>query len=192
MSALIAGLLCAGQGVVVARPVAPQSVSLNFPNTDVDAVARAMAAIMGRPVVVDPRVVGKITLYTDTPVSSAQAHAMFAAALRGAGYALVESQGLLKVVPEAEGKVQAGSLRTDGSAPGQDVVGTQVFRLQHENASSMVTVLRPLISANNTINVNAGNNSLVITDYASNLRRLERLIAALDTPSATISVSAWV
>jgi general secretion pathway protein D len=48
----------------------------------------------------------------------------------------------------------------------------------------MVPVLRPLISPNNTINANPGNNSIVITDYADNLRRLGRIIAALDAPAA--------
>jgi general secretion pathway protein D len=48
-----------------------------------------------------------------------------------------------------------------------------------------VPVLRPLISPNNTINVNPGNNSLVITDYADNLQRLARIIAAMDVSNAT-------
>ncbi len=48
-----------------------------------------------------------------------------------------------------------------------------------------MAVLRPLISPNNTINANPGNNSLVITDYADNLQRIGRIIAALDMPNAT-------
>jgi len=72
-----------------------------------------------------------------------------------------------------------------GVARQGDQVLTQVFRLSYESAANMVTVLRPLITANNTINANAGNNTLVITDYASNLARLGALVAALDTPSAT-------
>jgi general secretion pathway protein D len=46
-----------------------------------------------------------------------------------------------------------------------------------------VPVLRPLISPNNTINANPGNNSLVITDYADNLQRIGKIIASMDTPS---------
>jgi general secretion pathway protein D len=48
-----------------------------------------------------------------------------------------------------------------------------------------VAVLRPLISPNNTINVNPGNNSLIITDYADNLQRMNKIIAALDVNNAT-------
>ena len=60
---------------------------------------------------------------------------------------------------------------------------TQIFRLNYENADNLVPVLRPLISPNNTINANPGNNSLVITDYADNLQRIGKIIAALDMPT---------
>jgi general secretion pathway protein D len=65
-----------------------------------------------------------------------------------------------------------------------DQIATQVFRLNYETAANLVPVLRPLISPNNTINANPGNNSIVITDYADNLRRLARIISALDSPAA--------
>ena len=61
---------------------------------------------------------------------------------------------------------------------------TQIFRLNHENANNLVPVLRPLISPNNTINANPGNNSLVITDYADNLQRIGKIIAAMDVPAS--------
>ena len=48
-----------------------------------------------------------------------------------------------------------------------------------------MAVLRPLISANNTINANVGSNALVITDYAENLQRIAKIIAALDQPTGT-------
>jgi general secretion pathway protein D len=170
---------------------APAQVTLNFQDTDIDAVARAMGAIVNRPVLVDPRVKGKLTLFANDPVTPAQAWALFTGSLRGLGYAVVESAGLRKVVPETEARLLASAApsgapagATAGSPQGDSIV-TQVITLVHENAANLVAVLRPLISPNNTINVNAGNNTLVITDYASNLARLRTLIAALDTPNAT-------
>lgn len=169
---------------LAAPPGAP--VTLNFPDTDVASVALVMAEVLGRPIAVDPRVRGKLTLRNDQPVTPARAQALFAAALRGMGVALVDSGGLLRLLPEAEAKLQAGPVRVEGGrADPSDAVATQVFRLNHESATALVAVLRPLISPNNTINANAGNNALVITDYSSNLARLGQLIAALDTPSAT-------
>jgi general secretion pathway protein D len=156
-----------------------------FVNAEVAAVAGAMAAVLGRPIVVDPRVKGTLSLVTDEPVTAEHATLLFTEALRGLGYALVRTNGLLKVVPEADAKLQAEVVTLPPSTVGGDRVVTQVIPLQQESAANLVAVLRPLITANNTINVNPGNNSLIITDYASNLARLDAVIAALDVPSAT-------
>ncbi len=160
-------------------------VTLNFAGAEIEAVARTMATITGRQVIVDPRVKGTIHLSTERAVAPAVAWNQFLAALRMQGFTVVDSAGLYKVVPETDAKLQAGPVSV-GSAPaasGQLV--TQIFRLNHETANNLVPVLRPLISPNNTININPGNNSLVITDYADNLQRIGRIIAALDISNAT-------
>ena len=85
----------------------------------------------------------------------------------------------------ARGRRQAADRHRRRSARSRargDQVMTQIFKLSHENANNLVPVLRPLISPNNTINANPGNNSLVITDYADNLQRIGKIIAAMDTP----------
>ena len=168
---------------------AGEPVTLNFANAEIEAVARTMATITGRNVVVDPRVKGQLTLITERAVPPMAAFQQFLAALRLQGFTVVESAGLYKVVPEADAKLQGGSVSvsqggaTGGPAGGQIV--TQIFKLNFENAANLVPVLRPLISPNNTINVNPGNNSLVITDYADNLQRLARIVAAMDVSNAT-------
>ena len=186
-------LFFAVAGPTAAAPAAATApmATLNFPEAEVDAVARVIAVLLNRQIVVDPRVKGKITLYAEQPVTTAQAYALFSAGLRGLGFAIVESAGLLKIVPEAEAKLQTGTIAAttaaaDSSARhGGDPIVTQVIRVTHENANNLVPVLRPLIGPNNTINANPGNNTLVITDYASNLARIGTIVAALDTPSAT-------
>jgi general secretion pathway protein D len=168
---------------------AGEPVTLNFADAEIEAVARTMATITGRNVVVDPRVKGKLTLVTEKPVPPAAAFQQFLAALRLQGFTVVEAAGLYKVVPEADAKLQAGSVGVSqgGGAPRQQggQVVTQIFKLNYENANNLVPVLRPLISPNNTINVNPGNNSLVITDYADNLQRIARIIATMDVANAT-------
>ncbi|QEA13368.1 type II secretion system secretin GspD [Comamonas flocculans] len=168
---------------------ASEPVTLNFANADIEAVARTMATITGRNVVVDPRVKGQLTLSTENPVPPMQAFNQFLAALRLQGYTVVESGGLYKVVPEADAKLQTGTVSVSpgggrGVAAGGQIV-TQIFKLNFESANNLVPVLRPLISPNNTINANPGNNSLVITDYADNLQRIARIIAAMDVAHAT-------
>ena len=161
------------------------TVTLNFVNAEIEGVARAMAVIVDKQIIVDPRVKGAITLYSDQPLTPREAYLNFLAALRGQGFSLVEVGGMLKILPEAEAKLQTGTVEVGSVKRSGDQVLTQIFRLQFESAANMVTVLRPLISPNNTINANAGTNTLVITDYADNLKRLGEMIAALDVPSAT-------
>lgn len=160
-------------------------VTLNFVNAEIEAVARAMGAITGRQVVVDPRVKGSITLTSDKPLSPAAAYNQFLAALRLQAFTVVESAGLDKVVPEADAKLQSGGVNAGGAGISGNQVVTQIFKLNFENANNLLPVLRPLISPNNVINVNPGNNSLVITDYADNLQRIARIIAASDVSNAT-------
>jgi general secretion pathway protein D len=166
---------------------ASEPVVLNFVGAEIEAVARTMANITGRNVVVDPRVKGVINLSTERPVSPAAALNQFAAVLRLQGFSLVDTGGLYKIVPEADAKLQ-GNVVNAGPAsrlPASNTVVTQIFRLNFESANNLVPVLRPLIGPNNTINVNPGNNSLVITDYADNLQRIGRIVAALDVAGAT-------
>ena len=178
------GLPLVSQAASKAEPV-----MLNFQGADIEAVARTFATITGMNVVVDPRVKGVMTLVTDKAVSRTEAMSQFVSALRLQGFTLVESAGLYKVVPEAEAKLQSDGVTVseDGSSqlPAGNQVATQVFKLNYENANNLVAVLRPLISPNNTINANPGSNALVITDYADNLRRIARIIAAMDVSSGT-------
>lgn len=176
-----------GQRAGSVRPSEP--VTLNFANADIEAVARTMATITGKNVVVDPRVKGQITLVTENAVQPNAAFQQFLAALRLQGFTVVESAGLYKVVPEADAKLQTGNVSVSqggaGGTPAGGQIVTQIFKLNFENAANLVPVLRPLISPNNTINVNPGNNSLVITDYADNLQRLARIVAAMDVSNAS-------
>jgi general secretion pathway protein D len=158
-------------------------VTLNFVNADIEAVSRAIGAMLNRDILVDPRVKGNITVYNDKPQPLGEAYRNYLSALRGLGFTVVESGGFLKVVPEADAKLQTSTVSVGAPSQRGDVVLTQIFKLNYENPNNLVAVLRPLITANNTINASPGNNSLVITDYADNLQRLGKIITALDQPT---------
>ncbi len=159
-------------------------VTLNFRDAEVDSVVGAFGHLLGRTFVIDPRVRGKMTLETPQPVTREQAYRLLQSALRSQGFAIVETGALTKVVPEADAKLQSAPVSV-GRAPSVagDQIVTQIFRLNHESASNLVPVLRPLISPNNTVVAYPSNNSLVVTDYAANLERIARIIATLDSPT---------
>jgi len=167
-------------------------ITLNFVNADIEAVARTLSTLSGRNLVVDPRVKGTISLSAEKPVTASAAWNQFLSALRLQSFSVIESSGLYKIVPEAEAKLQGGvstvvpsSSLSNSGAPSSGQVMTQIFNIQHENANNLVTVLRPLISPNNTINVSPGTNSLVVTDYTENLQRIGKIIQTLDVSNAS-------
>ncbi|WP_080894080.1 type II secretion system secretin GspD, partial [Ralstonia solanacearum] len=164
---------------------AGDEVSLNFVNADLETVVKAVGQATGKNFIVDPRVKGTVNLVTEKPVTRAQALESLGSILRMQGYAIVEGNGFTKVVPEADAKLQGSPTSVGtGSARGGEQVVTQVFRLQYESANNLVPVLRPMIAPNNTITAYPANNTLVITDYADNLRRIGRIIASIDSPAA--------
>ncbi len=162
-----------------------EGVTLNFVNAELAEVARTMGVMTNRNIVVDPRVKGTMNLSSDKPLSTAAAYNQFLAMLRFQGFTVVDAGGISKIVPEADAKLQGGAVTTSEARVGGNQISTQIFRLNYETANNLVPILRPLISPNNTINVNPGNNSLIITDYADNLQRLSRIIATLDVANAT-------
>jgi general secretion pathway protein D len=168
-------------GLVTARMASAQ-VTLNFVNADIDQVAKAIGAATGKTIIVDPRVKGQLNLVSENPVPEDQALKTLQSALRMQGFALVQDHGVLKVVPEADAKLQ-GVPTYVGNAPQArgDQVVTQVFELKNESANNLLPVLRPLISPNNTIAAYPANNTLVVTDYADNVRRIAQIIVAVDT-----------
>jgi general secretion pathway protein D len=191
MRRVVAGVMlcCAVMGAVPVTAFAQEGggAALNFVNADMESVIKAVGHYTGMTFIIDPRVKGNLTLVSERTLTKAQAFALLTSALRLQGYAVVTGDGYAKVVPEAEAKLQSSPTQVGigGARARGDQVATQVYRIQHESAANLVAVLRPLISPNNSIMADPGNNSLVITDYADNLRRLSKIIAALDGPATS-------
>ncbi|MDD4928340.1 MAG: type II secretion system secretin GspD [Gallionella sp.] len=164
---------------------AEDQVSLNFVNADIEEVIKAVSQITRRNFLVDPRVKGTINMVSATPIPASLAYDTLLSALRLQGFAAVESNGVTKVLPEADAKLYISGVGDKGTA---DKLVTRVFMLHHESAALLVPVLRPLISPNNILVAYPNNNALVVTDYASNLKRIEQIVATIDQPQAAAPI----
>jgi len=161
------------------------SVTLSFSNADIESVASLLAKATGQTILVDPKVKGTINLISNKPLTKAKALDAFSTALRTSGFALVDVNGIYRVVPEVDAKLISNSVVTGKVSQAGDQIITRVFKLNFESANNLLPVLRPLVSANNTINAYPGNNTIVITDYASNIQRIGELIETIDAPAST-------
>jgi general secretion pathway protein D len=179
--AATAALACALCTPVIAAE--EEKITINFVNADIQSVVKTIGQHTGRNFILDPRVTGTVNIVSEKPVSKDLLYQIFLSALRLQGFAAVEGDGFVKIVPEAEAKTSAGPMGSEAARASGDRIVTQVFILQNESAVQLVPVLRPLVTANNFIAAYPNNNAIVITDYASNVRRIERIIHSIDLPS---------
>jgi len=161
---------------------ADDTVTLNFVNADIEAVVKAVSEITGRNFIIDPKVKGTINIVSARPVPRSLVYPTLLSALRLQGVTAVEGNGVTKLVAEADAKQHGSEVLRGPVGAGGDRLLTRVITLRYESAAQLVNVLRPLITPNNTIVAYPGSNALVITDYADNLRRIEKIIASLDQP----------
>ena len=162
---------------------ANDAVTLNFVNTDIEAVATAIGQITKRNFLIDPRVKGTVNIVSSRPVAASAVYGIFLSALRLQGFAAVETDGVTKIMLEADAKMHLSRVTPRSSAAGDRLL-TQIYTLKYASANQLLPVLRPIISPANTIVAYPNNNSLVITDYADNLRRIDLIVDALDRPGA--------
>ncbi len=167
------------------RSVGGDQVTLNFVNAEIEGVVKVVSEITGKNFVLDPRVKGTVNIISSKPLAKALVYDVFLSALRMQGFAAIEGRGTVNIVPEGDVKLYQSPTYGPQDRPraGNDEVQTQVFTLKYEAAAQLVPVLRPLIAPNNTITAHQSSNSLIITDYAGNLQRLEKIISSLDQPS---------
>ena len=166
-------------------PTESATITLSFNNADIESVASVVAKTTGQTILVDPQVKGTITLISNKPVTKAKALDSFSTALRTSGFALVETNGIYRVVTQADAKLVSTSVTTGKVKQEGDQIITRVFKLNYESANSLLPVLRPLVSPNNTINAYPGNNTIVVTDYASNIQRISELLDSIDAPTSS-------
>jgi general secretion pathway protein D len=157
---------------------ADDTVTLNFVNADIEAVVKAVAEITGRNFLIDPRVKGSINIISARPVPKSLVYPTLLSALRLQGFAVVEGDGVVKIVPEADaqaaraGRWRWGRFRRRRSA-GHSGDHAQV---RVRRRSSSTCCVRSLLRTTRLPRF-PGSNALVITDYADNLRRIDRIIA---------------
>lgn len=163
----------------------PNKVILNFENADIQTVIKAISVLSGKNFVIDPRVKGTVNIVSDKPVSKADSYKVLESALRMQGFASVEADGVIKVLPEADARTYG--MKMDSSLGGKispkhelgDQVITKIFVIQHGSATALVNALRPLVAPNNSIGVYPNSNAIIITDYSSNIKRIAKIISQL-------------
>ncbi len=174
--------------LIAAQPVSAQ-YTLNLRDADVRAFIQDAARVTGRNFVIDGRVQGKISVVTDRPLSRSEYFEVFLSTLRANGFiAVPTSGGGYRIQPVDTAAAQPGRIGSAGASRNQFV--TEVFRLRSIEAASAVETLRPLVSREGSVTANRSGNSLVVADYADNVRRIRGLLSRIDTDGAATELIA--
>lgn len=160
---------------------APSSskVTLNFNATDINAVISAVSEMTGRNFIVDPRVKGKVTVISHRALKSSEIYEVFLSVLKVHGFAAIPGRNVTKIVPEVNAKQDAISTGKQSDSESDEFI-TQVLEIKNVDAAQLVPILRPLVPQRGHLAAYPGSNVLVISDSASNIHRLKKIIGSID------------
>jgi general secretion pathway protein D len=179
--------LLAGMALAASPALAQQQINLR--DADIRAFIQDAARATGRTFVIDARVQGKVSVVTDRPLSRSEYFEVFLSTLRANGLvAIPTGNGAFRIQPAETAAAQPGRIGLKGAA--RNAFVTEVFRLKSVDATTAVETLRPLVSKEGSLTANRSGNSLVVADYADNVRRIRALIARIDGESATTTIVA--
>ena len=167
----------------VAAPLSAQQV-LNLRDADIRAFIQDAARVTGRNFIIDQRVTGKVSVVTDRALSKSEYFELFLSTLRANNLVAVPMTGGAFRIQPAEGAAALAGRVGSAGGSGNNFV-TDVVRLRAIDATTAIDTLKPLVSPQGSITANRSANSLVIADYADNLRRMRALIGQIDRDSTT-------
>ena len=160
-------------------PARAEEVTLNFSDADLVAVINSVSQITGKNFIIDPRVKGRVTVVSSKPLNEDEVYNVFLSILQVHGFATVPTENAIKIIPDATAKQDATPYASSSRGPGDQLI-TRVLTIKHINAAQLVPILRPLVAQQGHLAAYPTTNVLIISDRASNISRIDRIIAEMD------------
>jgi general secretion pathway protein D len=164
---------------MVAEAAADEKVRINFRDADIRSVIESVAEITGKSFVLDPRVKGKVTIIAPEAIDADLLYNAALSSLQVQGFQAVDDGVVTRILPFNQ------AFTFSGSATGNNKLITKVIKIQYSQVTTLVPVLKPVMSSGSRLQAFAQSNAIVVTDIASNIKRLEELVAELDDPQQT-------
>lgn len=158
----------------------------NLRNADVRAVIAEVSRVTGKNFIIDPRVQGKISIISTTPINNRELYQVFLSVLQVSGYAAIPNGDVVKVIPNIDAKTQSTDLiNTLKHPPHGDEMMVAVVPVHYVPAEQLVPVLRPLMPQWSSISAYMPSNMLILSGRANNIKSLANIIKQVDTSSST-------
>ncbi len=165
-------------------------ISIDFNNVDIAVFIKFISELTSRNFVVDQRVKGKVTIISPSKISVKEAYKVFESVLEVHGFTTIKSGEVTKIVPspDARSKNIETRLKEEAASP-EDRVVTQLIPLKFASPSEIKKLFAPLVSKSSIILDYPPTNMLIITDVYSNIKRLLRILSAIDVSGMGQEVS---
>jgi len=170
---LALALALAAGGLASTAPVMAQTQVLNVQDADIRAFIQDVARSTGMTFIIDPRVKGTVTVASDGPLTRAELFEVFLATLRANGFVAVPTGPSTYRIEPAENAARQPSTARSGFV-------TEVFRLRTVDAAAAAEMIKPLVGPGGVVSANPRGNTIVVADYADNVRRIRGLVAQID------------
>jgi general secretion pathway protein D len=157
-----------------------QRITPNFKDADITQIAEAVSAATGKTFIIDPRVRAQVTMLSSTPMSPAAFYETFLSILQVYGFVAVPAGNVVKIVPDANARQMPGIELPDHVSSTSDEMVTEVIDVKNLSASQLVPILRPMVPQYAHLVAYPASNILIISDRASNVNRMMRIIRRID------------
>jgi general secretion pathway protein D len=161
-------------------PQAPQRITPNFKDADITQIADAVSAATGKNFIIDPRVRAQVTMLSSTPMSPPAFYEAFLSILQVYGFIAVPAGDVIKILPDANARQMPGNDLPNRVSSTSDEIVTQVVDVKNVSAAALVPILRPMVPQYAHLAAYPASNILIISDRASNVNRMMRIIRRID------------
>lgn len=167
-----------------------QFVTLDFDNVEIGVLVKFISELTGRNFLIDDKVKGKVTIMSPKKIPLEDVYKVFLSVLEVNGFTVVPVGDLTKIIPSSMAKEKGLETRTKNEPAGpEDRMVTQIIPLERANPEEIKRILDPIIPKTGSVLAYAPAGMLVITDYLSNIKRIQEIVAALDVEGAGSQLS---
>jgi general secretion pathway protein D len=182
---LVAALSILSLGTVSAsspstKPAVGATITPNYKDAEIGQIIQAVSEVTGKNFIIDPRVNAKVTMLSATPMSPAAFYEAFLSVLQVYGYIAVPAGKIIKIIPNTDARQLPSIDLPNSVSPHSDEIVTQIITVKNISAAQLVPLLRPLIPQQGHLAAYSNGNILIISDRASNVSRVIKIIERMD------------
>jgi len=165
------------------KSMAQETFLLNYQDVDITKVTQDISKFSKKTLILDPRVKGRISIFSDSILSSEQVWDVYLRTIQVHGFAALSDGGIVRIIPENEATRDYSNSQSSAS------IATKIFTLKNRSAGEILPQIKAITGRQSHLSSIPSINSILLVDKLSNIERIEKLLMTLDqNDSAAINI----